>query len=97
MSEQSPWRLEGFVERFEAWASHDRPTADERLLVLSWVMTRYDDPYHGVMRADGFENLWFGVIPATRGPTVAIVCSYFIVEQSRTVRCDNFARLGLPL
>jgi hypothetical protein len=92
------WALEGFLERLDAWAEQEDPPADLRLLVTSWIMTRYDDPYQGVQRAEGFDNLWFGPVPETDdGQGHIVVCSYWIEENRRTVRCDSFATLNLPL
>jgi hypothetical protein len=61
------------------------------------VLSRFDDPYQGVHREPGFENLWYGAVPETRhdGDQV-VVCSYWIEERTRTVRCDSIATLGLP-
>jgi hypothetical protein len=92
------WVLEGFLERLDAWAEQENPPADLRLLVTSWIMTRYDDPYQGVQRAEGFENLWYGAVPNTDdGLGHVVTCSYWIEETRRTVRCDSFATLNLPL
>jgi len=55
--------LERFLDRLDAWAEQEDPSTDLRILVTSWIMTRYDDPYQGVQRAEGFENLWFGADP----------------------------------
>jgi hypothetical protein len=56
------WTLAGFLDRLDIWADLEKPSDDLRLLVTAWIMTRYDDPYSGVRRADGFENLWFGAL-----------------------------------
>ncbi len=90
------WTLEGFLERLDAWAALESPTDDLRLIVTAWVMTRFDDPYQGVRREPGFDNLWFGTIPGTAASGTVVVCSYWIEESSRTVRCDNFATLNSP-
>jgi len=58
-----PWTLEGFLERLDAWAELESPKNDLLLIVTAWVMTRYDDPYQGIRRKNGFPNLWFGAIP----------------------------------
>ena len=59
------WTLVGFIERLDAWAEQEKATTDLQLLVLSWVMSRSDDPYRGVRRTPGFPNLWFGAVPLT--------------------------------
>ena len=90
--------LERFLDRLDAWAEQEDPSTDLRILVTSWIMTRYDDPYQGVQRAEGFENLWFGAVPNTDdGLGHAVVCSYWIEETRRAIRCDSFATLNLPL
>lgn len=92
------WTLEGFLDWLDAWAELESPKDDLRLTVTAWIMTRYDDPYQGVRRENGFANLWFGAIPNTSdGSGSVVTCSYWIEESSRTVRCDNFGTLSLPL
>lgn len=59
---------------------------------------RGDDPYHGVRREPGFDNLWLGIVPnSDNGKGQIVVCSYWIDESRRTVRCDNFGTLNLPI
>lgn len=61
-------------------------------------MSRYDDPYSDVRREDGTETLWFGPVPGSEhGHDQIVVCSYWIEERSRTVVCNSFATLDLPL
>ena len=45
------------------WIERELPSDDLRLTVTAWILTRYDDPYQGVQREPGFDNLWFGEIP----------------------------------
>lgn len=92
------WTLENFIERFDAWAELESPTDDLRCIVMAWILTRDDDPYQGVRRETGFPNLWFGPIPDSHdGSGHVVTCSYWIEEARRTVRCDNFGTLSLPL
>lgn len=57
-----------------------------------------DDPYSGMTRQPGFPNLWFGPVPETmHGDGRVVTCSYWIVETTRAVRCDNFTILSWPL
>lgn len=91
------WRLEGFLDRLDAWAKLESPSDDLRLIVTAWVLTRYDDPYQGVRRERGFANLWFGPIPESDDGTTVVACAYWIEESGRAVRCDSFATLSRPL
>jgi len=92
------WQLAGFLERLDAWTQAESPEDDLRLLVTAWVMTRYDDPYRGVRREVGMDNLWFGVVPdSDDGAGHVVVCSYFVNERGRIVVCSGIASLTLPL
>jgi hypothetical protein len=97
-SDRPDWRLEGFLDRLDAWVEQESPSDDTRLLVTAWIMTRYGDPYQGVRREKGFPNLWFGAVPDTEdGTGNTVACAYWIEESTRTVRRDSFATLSLPL
>jgi hypothetical protein len=91
------WKLEGFLDRLDAWADQESPSDDLKLLVTAWIMSRYDDPYLGMRREPDFPNLWFGSVPDTEIAGTVVVCTYWIEESTRTVRCDGFATLNLPL
>jgi hypothetical protein len=92
------WRLTRFGEHLDVWAKIESQDVDMRLVVIDWIMTRTDDPYAGVRREPGFENLWFGRIPRTMDDQGSMVtCSYFIFESTRIVRCNGIGRLNLPL
>jgi hypothetical protein len=94
------YTLDEFLARFDEWADWEtpRPPDDMRYAVLSWLLTRGDNPYEGVKRAEGFDNLWYGMVPGTEhGDGKVVVCSYWIIEAERRVRCESFAVLGLPI
>lgn len=92
------WTLVGFLDRLDAWAERESPSQDLRNVVTEWILTRYDDPYQGMRREKGFPNLWFGTVPNTAdGAGNVVVCSYWIEESRRVVRCDSFATLSQPL
>ena len=56
------------------------------------------DPYQGVRREAGFDNLWFGAVPRSgHGDGLAVMCAYWIFESTRVVRYDSFASLGQPI
>lgn len=92
-----PWTLQGFLECLDVWSHLESPSQDLKLLVTAWIMSRLEDPYQGVRRAEGFSNLWFGAVPNSQHSAVVVACSYWIEEESRTVRCDSLATLSLPL
>jgi hypothetical protein len=62
------------------------------------VLTRLENPYDGMQRQQGFANLWFGRIPGTYQPGdgTVVVCSLWIEETSRMVRCDRIGTLTIP-
>jgi len=91
------WLLFDFEERFDAWVALEQPSPELRVLVLDWILTRQQDPYRGVRREPGFDNLWFGAVPrSSRGTGRAVTCSYWVYEADHTVRCDSFASLSPP-
>ena len=91
------WQLENFVERLDAWIANENPSEDLRIVVTEWVVARFDNPYTDVSREPDFPNLWFGPIPETQHSGQVVVCSYWIVEDERLVRCDQIASLRRPL
>lgn len=74
-SEPLDWKLVRFPECIERWTKLESPSDDQQLVVLDWVMSRHDDPYRGMRRAEGFENLWFGAIPGTEPGWAVVTCS----------------------
>jgi hypothetical protein len=98
VSEPKVWTLHNFEVCLDAWIELERPSDDLRLLVTSWVLTRFDDSYVGVRREPGFDNLWFGAVPGSVHDEGRVaVCSYWVHELQRTVRCDSVATLNLPI
>lgn len=92
------WTLIDFGERLDSWVLAEAPADGMKLIVTSWVLTRFDDPYQGMRREPGFDNLWFGAVPSTQdGHGNVVCCSYWILEADRTVRCNQFASLALPI
>ncbi len=94
------WRLELFLERLDMWAAREGVNVDVdlRIVVTAWLQSRMDDPHVGVARAAGFDNLWSGVVPGSgNGQGRVVVCSYWIFEAARVVRCDNFGLLSWPV
>lgn len=92
------WTLLGFLDRLDQWAAREAPPDALRLLVTTWIMTRYDTPYQGVRREGKFPNLWFGPVPGALDPVGRVVaCSYWIDEVNHTVRCDSFGSFDPPV
>ena len=92
------WELVRFFDRLDAWVEQEAITTDLQLIVLPWIMSRTEDPYTGVQRTQGFDNLWFGAVPNSEdGLGRVVTCSYWIEESTRKVICNSFATLSLPL
>jgi hypothetical protein len=93
-----PWQLRRFTEELDSWSERESPADDLLLVILPWILSRIEDPYVGVRREAGFENLWFGAVPGTDdGAGRVVCCSYWIFDAQRTVRCNSFCTLHLPL
>ncbi len=91
------WTLRDFEERFDAWVAQESPSIDLRYIVLNWVFSRAENPFAGARRAEGFENLWFTVIPGSHNKSGAMVtCSYWIEVADHVVLCDIFGTLSPP-
>lgn len=94
----TPWKLEGFIEALDRWIERENPHDDLRLAVTSWVLSRADDPYQGVKRERGYDNLWYGVVPKSlHGDNMIVLCSYWVYESRHAVRCDQIATLNYPV
>jgi hypothetical protein len=92
------WSLEDFEVWLDRWIAQEAPDEDLRLVVTAWVLSRFDDPYAGVRREHGFDNLWFGQVPfSVHNGHQVVVCSYWIFESRRVLRCNSIATLNLPL
>lgn len=94
-----PWRLSRFQERLDEWIDLEDPDDRLRIVVVNWVLSRMEDPYDGLLRQQGFDNLWFGIIPGTGDLSArsAVVCSLWIEETAHSVRCDRIATLSWPI
>jgi hypothetical protein len=96
--EPAPWKLDGFLDRLDAWAERESPDADLRLHVTGWVMNRHTDPYQGARRERDFPNLWFGVVPGSEdGQGNVVVCLYSVDELEHVVQCVSIATLSWPV
>jgi hypothetical protein len=95
---QAGWKLVGFAEWISLWEKNEETPGDLVLLVADWIVGRHTDPYSGVQREPGFDNLWFGHIPNTfHGDGLVVCCSYWITETDRVVQCDSIASLHWPV
>lgn len=95
---RSFWRLLGFEDALDTWIAIEAPSVDLRFVVTEWIVGRADDPYAGVKRrTEVATNYWFGSVPGSREGNHVVVCGYWVDEETRSVRCDNIATLGLPI
>lgn len=58
------WRLRDFDYWLDLWIDVEDPDEQVRWAVGGWIQSRLEDPYRGVERVAGFDNLWFGPVPA---------------------------------
>lgn len=79
------------------WTESESPDQDLTILVATWMLSRFDDPYQGVRREPGFDTLWWGQVPLSLRDGAVVVCSYLVEESTRTVTCKSIASLNLPL
>ena len=93
---QPTWVFNRFIEVFDIWTARENPDEDLSLRVLAWVMNRHGDPRAAAHRVEGFENLWFAVIPRTARNGKYVTCSYFIKERERLVIADIIISLRPP-
>jgi hypothetical protein len=92
------WLLADFEEHFHWWVDQESPSQHLRVTLLSWILSRHEDPYQGVRRQRGFENLWFGAVPGTdHGDFQVVACSYFIAESEHAVICNSISTLSRPV
>lgn len=70
------WALTRFDECLDRWIDVEDPPDDLRLIVTAWVLSRFDDPYQGVVREPNFPNLWFGRVPGTADGSHVVASSY---------------------
>lgn len=91
------WKLENFIECLDIWVDLEKPPDGLRRLVTAWIMSRSEDPYQGVRREAGHPNLWFGPVPGSARDGMVVACSFWIYELRRTVKCNSFGTLSLPI
>ena len=85
------WTLARFDDEFDLWVERARPSDDIKVVVLDWVISRFDDPYSGAVREPNFDNLWRARIPETTNDASELVyCVYFIRESQNVVTCHGF-------
>ena len=91
------WQLDMYLDAVDEWIEVESPPGWLRFVVREWLLSRFDDPYVGMRRAGGFENLWFAMVPLSAHNWLVVTCSCWIEERARTVRCDRIGSLGWPL
>ncbi len=102
MTAPQPWTPQDFLPRLDAWVEQEHPLDELRVHVLDWIFTRMRDPYADARRVPGFADYWQAVVPNSdhfddHAERCAVVCLYWIDAVARTVRCDSFASLSLPI
>ena len=87
------WKFVRFLEVLDRWGTIETPSVDLRIIVADWTTEQMVNPYRGMRREPGFDNLWFGPIPGTRAGWSVVTCSYFVFERERIVRCNDICTL----
>jgi hypothetical protein len=90
------WQLENFLEVLDRWIELENPPSNLRRRVTAWLLAQWETPYAGVVRQEGFADLWYGVIPGTWHNGRVVACSYWIDPQRMRIRCDSIATLSSP-
>lgn len=99
-SDPSGYTLKGFKEWLEIWEKTEPSSAvstDLRIAVLDWIISRGGDPYAGARRENGAPNQWLAKIPRTFHGGQWVVCTFYIYEETKTVRCDMLTTLSPPI
>jgi hypothetical protein len=91
------WELIGFGAQLDLWIEREDPPSAVVSEVVTWIMGRTEDPYRGARREPGFPNLWWGKVPSAHYGGVVPVCSYWIEELPRRVRCSSVSSLHWPV
>lgn len=90
------WELDNFLDVLDRWVELEDPPSAIRRRVTAWLLSRLETPYAGVVRQDGFADLWYGVVPGSWHEGHVVVCSYWIDAHARRLRCDSIATLSSP-
>lgn len=98
---KSGWNLVGFDDWLDIWINTCAPDQDTRHQVGSWLLTRIEDPFDGmalvgVTEGLGHPDLWGGWVPDTTWGDQGVYCSYLILKQTGTVRCNSIMTLPWP-
>ena len=99
-SDPSGYTLQGFKEWMEIWEKNEPSSAvsaDRRIAVLDWMVSRGADPYAGARRESGAPNQYLAKIPGTFHGGQVVVCTFYVYEETRTVRCDMLTTLSPPI
>lgn len=92
------WQLVNFDDPLNRWLDLEQPDLPIRIAVAEWILSVADDAYAGACRQpDVGVNYWLAKIPNTYRAGRAVVCTFRIDEETRTVTCDMIATLSMPL
>lgn len=91
-----------FLDRLDAWVAAEHPLEDLRLLVTYRIFTRSRDPFADARRIAGLADYWQAVIPHSdhfddHAARCGVLCLFWVDVRRRSVRCDRFASLSLPI
>jgi hypothetical protein len=97
------WQLTNFTENLQTLRPSPEMSPQRLHATLAWIRRVEDNPFRpemsrqADMRHDELGDLYFGPVPGTRNADNSwVVCSYWINEYMRTVRCDGLGILTNP-
>jgi len=100
VADRLEWQLIGFDEWLEIWELNEPASGALdalRFVVISWILSRGDDPYKDAQPDPAAPGLWFAEIPGSYHDGQVVVCTYWIEETTHTVRCIMLGTLSWPV
>ena len=76
------WEVANLRVALDRWVQAETPPERMRSIVKRWAFNQHEDPYQGVVLAEGFEDQYSGEVPATTIGETAIMATYWIKART---------------